>query len=316
MERDPFISIVIPALNEEEQISRCLGKIRELDYPQDKTEVIVVDNGSSDHTTIIAQAMGANVYSLPHVSIGALRNHGFEQSSGEYIAFIDADCIPGRNWLREVVTTYRNFPDAAVVCGVLASNQESHMSWVEKLWIKHLRARYQHTVQAVMTLASFCFVIKRQKFQEVGGFNEELRTCEDSDFGYRISQTGNIIVNTNIRIVHLRNAKTLSEFFKRQLWQGRSNLQNIFSHGLKRDEVPSIIGPLCFILSLIALPIMMLAKNNSIAGIPALLLIGLPLVISCKKGGRKSIKDLGGYLIIWFVYLLARGIGLLFPRFR
>ena len=160
LDEHPFISIVIPAKNEEKNIGRCLSGIQALDYPKDKIEIIVVDNGSSDKTVRIAERMGAVVYIIPDVSIAALRNYGYSKSQGEYIAYLDADCIPNKEWLKIAVYTFYSLNDVDVVGGIIELERKVHKYWVEEYWLQSLNAKYIKDINYVNTIASFCFVIK------------------------------------------------------------------------------------------------------------------------------------------------------------
>ena len=100
MREHPFVSIIIPSLNVEKYIEDCLDAIHMLYYPKDKLEIILVDNGSTDRTRKIASTCGARVLIRRGCNISALRNFGVSQSKGEIIAFLDADCIVSKDWLK------------------------------------------------------------------------------------------------------------------------------------------------------------------------------------------------------------------------
>jgi glycosyltransferase involved in cell wall biosynthesis len=104
MSANKFVSIIIPAYNEEDNIAKCLQSINAqmeqgIDY-----EIIVVDNGSTDRTREIAEKLKAKVFALPEVNISALRNFGAEASSGDILAFLDADCLVKDGWLKNAVS--------------------------------------------------------------------------------------------------------------------------------------------------------------------------------------------------------------------
>src|ERR1041385_3066715 len=91
------ISIIIPALNEEKMIGRCLDSLTRLAFAHDRFEVLVVDNGSRDKTLMIAYSfkdrLNLKVLQQAGVRISALRNLGARSASGEIVAFLDADCL-------------------------------------------------------------------------------------------------------------------------------------------------------------------------------------------------------------------------------
>ena len=102
MNKLPLVSIIIPALNAENTIKDCLNSIKQLDYPDLKIEVIVVDNGSDDKTADIAMQFGAKVLYKPDLNVGGLRNAGAKVSSGDILAFTDADCVVEKDWLSQI----------------------------------------------------------------------------------------------------------------------------------------------------------------------------------------------------------------------
>jgi len=110
----PFISIIIPAKNEEKLIRSCITSLHALDYPKEKLEIIVVDGLSTDQTDIVARELGATVISNVKQIVSPGRNIGFENAKGELIAFTDADCIVDKNWLASSVKYFEQ--DETVAC--------------------------------------------------------------------------------------------------------------------------------------------------------------------------------------------------------
>jgi glycosyltransferase involved in cell wall biosynthesis len=107
-------SLIIPAYNEEKYISKALTAISEMTLQPD--EVIVVDNNSTDKTAAI-------VKKFPWVTLisytekqgtNAARQAGFEASTGDIVALLDADCIPHRTWFEDGVRAVRSKKVAAV----------------------------------------------------------------------------------------------------------------------------------------------------------------------------------------------------------
>jgi succinoglycan biosynthesis protein ExoA len=109
----PFVSIVVPARNNENDIDRCLRSLNNLDYPKDCYEVIVVDGHSSDRTVEIAKAFNARIVYDPGRGGGRVvgLNAGIDYARGEYIAFTDADCAVDAGWLKKAA---RYFTDDSV----------------------------------------------------------------------------------------------------------------------------------------------------------------------------------------------------------
>jgi glycosyltransferase involved in cell wall biosynthesis len=104
----PTVTVVVPARNEERLLQGTLDALRGQDYPLDRMEIVVVDNGSTDGTAELASRSGVRVLNEPIPSSYRARNRAVLASAAEYLAFIDADCQAERSWLRELVAAARS----------------------------------------------------------------------------------------------------------------------------------------------------------------------------------------------------------------
>jgi len=112
-----FLSIVIPAYNEEKYLPSCLRAVREQTYPADGYEIIVVDNGSTDATARIARGFGVRVVEEPVKGIARARQVGFEAARGEIIASTDADTVVPPFWLTRIAAHFTQDHELGGVCG-------------------------------------------------------------------------------------------------------------------------------------------------------------------------------------------------------
>ena len=92
-----LVSIIIPAYNSEKTLAICLAACLNQSGPD--TEVIVVDDGSTDGTARIAQTFPVHYIHQENCGPAAARNRGAQAASGGVIAFTDADCVPERVWI-------------------------------------------------------------------------------------------------------------------------------------------------------------------------------------------------------------------------
>ena len=308
----PFVSIIIPVKNEEKHIGRCLQALQALNYPDDKYEVIVVDNGSTDTTVAIASAAPKVRVLISTGNIGAVRNLGAKHGRGEVLAFLDGDCLVPAEWLNIALGTLCEKSNTTVCSAVLALEDRQQAPWVERYWIDYLNSKYHNTINIVPTISSFCFLVRRQSMAEVGWFNETLETCEDSDLGFRLARDGRqLLSDRRIEVIHLGNAKTLRQFFLRQLWQGRANLKGLSKHGFELQEVPSVLVPILYLLGLAALPVMLITAPAIAVFALLLALLLIPLVKATQSSHLCLWRMLPGYGFLWFVYLSGRGFGTL-----
>lgn len=99
------ISVIIPAFNEEKYIKRCL--IALINQEVKANEIIVIDNNSTDQTTIIAKSLGVNVISEKNQGMIYARNCGFNYASYEIIARCDADVIVSSEWIKKIKNNFK-----------------------------------------------------------------------------------------------------------------------------------------------------------------------------------------------------------------
>lgn len=100
----PFVSIIIAAYNAERTMGRCIDSLLALDYPA--FEIIVVDNNSTDNTPDIVKRYPIMYLLETKKGWPAARNKGISCSSAKYVANIDADCFPSKDWLKNLILTF------------------------------------------------------------------------------------------------------------------------------------------------------------------------------------------------------------------
>lgn len=152
-------------------------------------ELFVIDDGSEDETEEVVRNFGNKVFyhRQPHRGASSARNHGLQLAKGEYIAFLDSDDLWKKEKLSVQMSFFRAFPQARVC-------------YTEEIWLRHgsrLNPSRKHrkfsgwifdrVLPLCLLSLSSCF-FRREVFEEVGGFDEDLPVCEDYDFGIRLAQ--------------------------------------------------------------------------------------------------------------------------------
>jgi len=237
----PRVSFVIPVLNGETYLPRCLDAIRRLGL-ETGYEVLAIDNGSTDSTLAILKSARVPYSVFPGISVGALRNRGARLARGEYLAFVDSDVEVGEGWLREGLAALH--ADGVVAAGCFPSVPRD-ATWVQRVWDLHQRAqRPERASKPVAWLSSMNMIVRRNAFLTVGGFSENLETAEDVDLCYRLGALGRNMYSPAMDAVHWGEARDLRRFWRKEVWRGKGNLRGLKSHGLRWDELPSVMYPL------------------------------------------------------------------------
>lgn len=109
------MSVVIPVKDDGHELARCLRALRRQTRPAD--EIIVVDNGSSDASALIAREAGARVLRCDVPGIPAASAAGYDGATGDLILRLDADCIPGEGWAQAMVDASLSRPAVAAFTG-------------------------------------------------------------------------------------------------------------------------------------------------------------------------------------------------------
>jgi glycosyltransferase involved in cell wall biosynthesis len=184
------ISVIIPTLNEEKYLPRCLKSL--VNQAADaRTEILVVDGGSTDETVRIAKKYADRVLMKPKAPVGAARNLGAKVAAGDILAFIDADTIANPQWLNSVVGTFQGQPGAVGVTGpTLPYDGRLSDAITYRLWTIYLQ-RLLLYLQMPHVIGFNC-AYRRAPFLSVGGFDEDIVMSEDIRLAHKIRRYGNI----------------------------------------------------------------------------------------------------------------------------
>ncbi len=167
-----LFTIVIPFLNEAQWLEQCLEAIQAQTLSPDQFELILVDNGSTDRSVeIISRFACARLLSEQRRDPYLARNKGIEAAQGRYVVFLDADCIPDRDWLSElkrnvsadspsIVLGYLANPEDC--SGVLRRYEEYYDAKLRYLLLRNLRSQYFGHAGNM--------VIRRDVFRRLGPF--------------------------------------------------------------------------------------------------------------------------------------------------
>ncbi|WP_319525801.1 glycosyltransferase [uncultured Desulfosarcina sp.] len=301
------LSIIIPARNEEKFIPLCIAGIRN-SINSEIYEIILVDNGSTDNTLCVAKKLGCRTIYNSKEGPAATRNAGASIAKGNYIAFIDADCVIPKNWFFYALEHFRN---KAVAVGFKISPDFKNSTWVERASFDLNQRRgieVSKNVINVRWLGTSNLILEKKLFDKIGGFNEKLITCEDYDLCQRIGDYGKLILDAREYVVHMREDKSLRMLFSKELHRGQNSLINWSNKGFNLYEAPSILVPVGFIFAItFGLAIIV---HYIYLGLFLLILGILPLfALSLKpKKAKKNPILLLQYISFNFIYLTARGL--------
>jgi len=195
----PAVSIIISAHNAAGTLERCLDSVFMQAGPE--TEVILVDDGSTDSTRRIASRYSVRIVTLPrNGGSGPARNRGVAAACGAHLFFIDAYVALSEGTLERVLEYGAERPHAAVI----GSYDDSPAVRNATSLFKNLAHHYFHQRSGpeVTTFWSGCGIISKDPFHSVGGFDAEIG---DVDLGYRLAARGmRVKLDTQLQVKHLK----------------------------------------------------------------------------------------------------------------
>lgn len=246
------VSIVVPSYNEERFIGSCLDAVRALDCSGALTSVIVVDNGSTDGTARIVMERKIRIVLDEESQISGLRNHGARITSGEFLGFVDADCLVSRDWASHALQAFASKGEDVGIVGAPYSLPEG-CSWIERAW-DIVTSGVRGKSGPIRWLPAGNMVVRRTAFEKVGGFDETLVTNEDVDFCDRIRDAGfEVLRDDGVRAIHMKYTTSLGHFFRRQRWHGHGAWDIFFRSLPEIRNGKVVVFTLVFLLSVLGL---------------------------------------------------------------
>jgi cellulose synthase/poly-beta-1,6-N-acetylglucosamine synthase-like glycosyltransferase len=263
----PSFSIIVPVKNEERVIDRLLGSLSTLNYPLNKREIIIVEDGSTDKTNDICER-----YVKEHSNVQILHkpfsngkpsalNFGLSQAKGEIIAIFDADNVPANDALSAVVEYFED-PKVAAVQGRTASiNPKENMltqfiSYEEAVWCEaYLRGK--DLLNLFVHLKGSCQFIRRDVLQQLQGFDEAVLS-EDMEISARLVENDYKIRYASDVVALQESPSNLKTLFKQRTRWFRGTMEVAFKYGrlmtnlnrIKFDAETTLFGPFILIASL------------------------------------------------------------------
>ena len=263
----PSFSIVVPVKNEEPVIDRLLTSLSNLNYPSNKREIIIVEDGSTDNTNDICIN-----YAKEHANVKIMQkptsdgkpsalNFGVAHAKGDIIAIFDADNVPDSDVLLAVVEYFVD-PKVAAVQGRTASiNQKQNMltqllSYEEAVWCEaYLRGK--DVLNLFVHLKGSCQFIRRDVLQRLNGF-DEAALSEDMELSARLIENDYKIRYASDVVAMQETPSDLNTLFKQRTRWFRGTMEVAFKYGrlmttlnrIKFDAETTLFGPFILIASL------------------------------------------------------------------
>jgi GT2 family glycosyltransferase len=241
----PRVSLCVLNWNGRKHLSTCLDSLLGLDYPVDRLELVVCDNGSDDGSVELVRG------SYPRLTLIELdRNHGFAEgnnraaaaANGEWIGFLNNDMVVDASWLRNLVAPLEDNPEIACLASRIVNWNGSKIDFIgggvnfqgHGLQLDYARPSSPRDVaRRILFACGGAMLVRRELFLEVGGFDPSyFAFFEDVDLGWRLNLLGHEVWYNPAATVRHRHHGTASRFTDYQLkvLSERNALYTIFKN--------------------------------------------------------------------------------------
>jgi len=224
-------SIIIPTYNRPQLLQQCLEGITRLETPAQGFEVIVVDDGSEasteEITRLFLERLALQVIRQSNSGPALARNIGARHASGEWLVFLDDDCVPHPDWLRLLDEAATRHPDSLLggrtrnACpqDVFAETNQLLVDTVVE-WLGEVKSPLQFFTSNNLALSA-------KAFREIGGFDMRFRTAggEDRELCSRWLKSGRTLAPAANAWIDHYHPQTLGSFLKMHFRYGAGAAQ-------------------------------------------------------------------------------------------
>ncbi|MGH7177957.1 MAG: glycosyltransferase, partial [Tepidisphaeraceae bacterium] len=251
----PTFSIVVPTYNRPRELRACLAALGRLNYPPDRFEVIVADDGSAQPMEIaVGHVPGLRVRFVRQRNGGPAkaRNSGAAVASGEFLAFTDDDCAPDPLWLRALAARLTRRPDICVGGSTVNALRDNPYSTTSQVLVSYLYRYYNAAPDHSRFITTNNMAVRAGAFAEVGGFDTTYphAAAEDREFCDRWIHLGRALVYEPAALVWHSHDLTLWSFVRQHFHYG-SGARRFHQVRARRTSQPIAIEPMSFYTNLV-----------------------------------------------------------------
>ena len=270
MKRYHFYSVIVPSYNRQEEIRELLNSFTHLQFPKEKYELIIADDGSTDGTADLVKefqrtsGFTLHFYRQENRGPGAARNMGMENAKGDFFIFIDSDCTVSPQWLRAIdADLQREQADAfggpdsfrADFPPLLKAINYSMTSFITTGGIRGHKKKGLGKYYP----RSFNMGLSKGIYEKIGGFGG-LRHGQDIEFSHRIIQSGAKVILVPDAVVYHKRRTSIKKFFRQ-----------VFNWGVARINLykidPKMLEPVHALPALVTLGVILLIIGSLLSSV-------------------------------------------------
>jgi len=227
------ISVIIPIYNGKNYIKKLLDSLLDLNYPKNDFEIIVVDNNSSDNTIELVKKYPVRLLEEKSIqSSYAARNKGIKHAKYDILAFIDADCIASKAWIKEGIEPIVN--EEADLVGGQVEFYFSKEKTASELYDSITNMQVEDNIRERGVAKTANLFAKKNIFNKIGLFPEDVQSGGDVQWTAKATSKGfKLLYNSKAIVLH--PARKFKEIIKKQyrvgkgmplIWKNNKGMKN------------------------------------------------------------------------------------------
>lgn len=305
----PTLSVLVPAYNEVGYVRSCIEAVLGADYPREKLEVIVIDDGSTDKTyeeaTSCTDHDSVRLFHKRNGGKFSALNYGLYFATGEIVVTIDADSRVTGDALKKIVAPMQADPAIGAVAGDIhvgnRSNLLTHAQFLEYLVSINVNRRMYDVLRVVPVIPGCLGAFRRSALEDIGGYDPDTLT-EDFDLTIQLLKAG-YEVRMSPAVADTETPPTWRDLYRQRIRWYRGNLETVWKHA------DVFLNPSYGYLHSFAFPVRLLSM---VSGPLITILVVTSIIFSVLAG------EIGGLLVVFAAFLvleiLASILGLLISK--
>lgn len=255
----PTVAIIVPCYNEEKTISKTLFSLLSLDYPEERLQIIVVDDGSTDDTQKVLKTFTPHkrveIHSKENGGKHSALNYGLEKTNADLVGCLDADSFVDPKALKEIVSYFKNPDTMAVTPAIKVYEPKSIVQFIQKAEYSlaiFIRRTFADSNSLFITPGPFS-IFRRKVFSMIGNYKSAYNT-EDLEIALRMQSNHLKIENAHTAYVYTITPKSVRSLYKQRLRWTYGFLKNIMDYRfLLFKKKHGALGMLMLPVSIIAI---------------------------------------------------------------
>lgn len=232
----PKVSLIVPCYNEENNVSKTLQSILNLNYPKENLEIVVIDDGSTDNTLqesleFAKKDKRIKVFHKENGGKYTALNLGISKATSQYIGTVDADSFLHKDSLKKIMEQFEDQKIMAVTSSIKIANPKTILEGVQyvEYLMSNLVKKTFSFLNGITVVPGPLSVFNKKVFSKIGLYKKAHQT-EDLEMAFRMQKNNMVIAQAVDAIVYTQGCSTLKSLIKQRIRWNKGSLLNCLDY--------------------------------------------------------------------------------------